>query len=90
MNLLHWILGMLALLATVIAPMRVLAAETMKRSKSLKFDGRSVEAGRPGRFDSFTHLSEESPSAKNKRLYSLPKDFHAKSAEQTQELGYRK
>lgn len=64
--------------------------ETLKRSKSLRFDGRSVEAVRPGRFDSFTHLSDGDDAAQRKKLYELPRDFSNRVADETLEMGYRK
>lgn len=61
---------------------------SMKRSKSLSFDGRSVEAVRPGRFDSFTHLSEGEGGKSRAKLYDLPKDFSGRIADESAEMEY--
>lgn len=61
---------------------------SLKRSKSLSFDGRSVEAVRPGRFDSLTHLSEGDGGKSRAQLYDLPKDFTGRIADESAEMEY--
>jgi hypothetical protein len=61
----------------------------VKRTKSLRFDGRTVEAVSPGKFDSFTHLSEGDGSGGRKRLYDLPRDFAKKASLANTEWGVR-
>lgn len=63
--------------------------EALKPKKSLSFDGRTVEALQPGKFDSFTLLSEGDRDPKAAKLYSLPGDFTRRSREESVDMGYR-
>lgn len=63
--------------------------DAMRPKKSLSFDGRSVEALKPGNYDSVSYLSEGNGN-KGGHLYDLPKDFAVRTAEDQSELRYRK
>jgi len=62
--------------------------EALKPKKSLSFDGRTVEALQPGKFDSFTLLSEGDRDPKAAKLYSLPRDFSRQSRNESVDMGY--
>jgi hypothetical protein len=63
--------------------------EAMRPKKSLKFDGRSVEALKPGNYDSLSHLDDGNGNRGAKHLYDLPKDFASRTADDQSELRYR-
>lgn len=61
--------------------------EALKPKTNLKFDGRSVESLRAGKYDS---LSIGDSGAKGgKRLYSLPANFSSRAADSEMEMRYR-
>ena len=62
--------------------------DAVKRSHSLRFDGRTVEAIGPSKYDSLTNLSEGDGAGKRK-LYGIPADFNKRAAEENREMGYR-
>ena len=64
--------------------------EALKRKKSLRFDGRSVEAVGGGRYNSFTLLDEGKQGAGSKKLYSLPANFSSRMQDEIAETEYRK
>lgn len=61
--------------------------EALKPKTSLKFDGRSVEALRAGKYDSLSIGDEGAKGAK--RLYELPANFQARAADSESEMRYR-
>jgi len=61
--------------------------DALKAKTSLKFDGRSVEALRAGKYDSLSIGDEGAKGAK--RLYSLPANFESRAAESETEMRYR-
>lgn len=72
------------------APKKAPVGEALKRTKSLKFDGRSVESVGAGRYNSYTHLDEGKTGAGSKKLYSLPASFASRTADEIVETEYRK
>ncbi len=72
------------------APKKAPVGDALKRTKSLKFDGRSVESVGAGRYNSFTHLNEGQTGAGSKKLYSLPSSFASRTADEIVETEYRK
>ncbi|MBC7386862.1 MAG: hypothetical protein H7301_11965 [Cryobacterium sp.] len=63
--------------------------EALRRKKTLEFDGRTVESLRGGNYDSVSHLDDGGASS-GKRLYSLPRDFSYRVADEKMEMRYRK
>lgn len=61
----------------------------LRRKKSLVFDGRSIEALRAGNYDSVSHLSDGNGANGSKKLYSLPRDFSNRVADEGMEMRYR-
>lgn len=61
--------------------------DALKAKTSLKFDGRSVEALRAGKYDSLSIGDEGAKGAK--RLYNLPANFESRAAESETEMRYR-
>ncbi len=61
--------------------------DALKRKTSLKFDGRSVESLRAGKYDSLSIGDEGAKGAK--RLYSLPANFAPRAADSETEMRYR-
>lgn len=66
---------------------RTYGGDALKAKTSLKFDGRSVEALRAGKYDSLSIGDEGAKGAK--RLYSLPANFESRAAESETEMRYR-
>jgi len=63
--------------------------DAMRPKKSHTFEGHSVEALKPGNYDSVTHLSEGDGNKGDRHLYDLPKNFAKRTAEDQSELRYR-
>lgn len=61
--------------------------EALKPKTNLKFDGRSVEALRAGKYDSLS-IGEDGAKG-GKRLYSLPANFSSRAADSEMEMRYR-
>lgn len=61
--------------------------EALKPKTSLKFDGRSVEALRAGKYDSLSIGDDGAKGAK--RLYDLPANFQSRAADSESEMRYR-
>lgn len=63
--------------------------DAMRPKKSLEFDGRSIESLRGGKYDSYTHLSDSNGANGSRKLYSLPRDFSNRVADEGTEMRYR-
>ena len=61
--------------------------DALKPKTSLKFEGRSVESLRAGKYDSLSIGDEGAKEAK--RLYSLPANFSSRAADTETEMRYR-
>ena len=61
--------------------------DALKRKTNLKFDGRSIESLRAGKYDSLSLGDEGAKGAK--RLYSLPTNFAPRAADSETEMRYR-
>ena len=61
--------------------------DALKPKTSLKFDGRSVEALRAGKYDSLSIGDDGAKEAK--RLYGLPANFQPRAADSEKEMRYR-
>jgi hypothetical protein len=61
--------------------------DALKRKTNLKFDGRSIESLRAGKYDSLSLGDEGAKGAK--RLYSLPANFAPRAADSETEMRYR-
>lgn len=62
--------------------------EGLRRKRNLVFDGRTSETLSPSKYDSMSQLADGSQNGL-KRLYSLPRDFSNRVADQRIEMGYR-
>ncbi len=63
--------------------------EGMRPQKSLKFDGRTIETLRGGKYDSYSHLADGKGATGSRKLYSLPRDFSNRVADEGTEMRYR-
>jgi len=61
--------------------------DALKPKTSLKFDGRSVESLRAGKYDSLS-IKDDGAKGAN-RLYSLPANFASRAADTETEMRYR-
>lgn len=62
--------------------------EGLRSKRNLVFDGRTSETLSPSKYDSMSQLADGSQNGL-KRLYSLPRDFSNRVADQSIEMGYR-
>lgn len=69
------------------ASKRTYGGEALKRKTNLKFDGRTVESLRAGKYDSLSMADGQ--AGNSKRLYSLPTNFAARAADAETEMRYR-
>ncbi len=63
--------------------------DAMRPQKSLEFDGRTIESLHGGKYDSFTHLDDGTGANSSRKLYSLPRDFSNRVADEGTEMRYR-